>query len=93
MNSSENSTYKVQLLAQPRSYLKRADRSIQKRIATAIETICANPIRGPNIKPLRGFSQKYRYRLGDIRIIYNVKIEERLIIIEAIGPRGDVYKK
>ncbi|GEA17541.1 type II toxin-antitoxin system RelE family toxin [Moorella sp. E306M] len=93
MNSSENSTYKVQLLAQPRSYLKRVDRATQKRIATAIEAISANPVSGPNIKPLRGFTQKYRYRVGDIRIIYNVKIEERLIIIEVIGPRGDVYKK
>ncbi|WP_258359440.1 type II toxin-antitoxin system RelE family toxin [Moorella sulfitireducens] len=63
-----------------------------KRIATAIEEISANPISRPNIKPLRGFSQKYRYRIGDMRIIYNVKIEERLIIIEAIGPRGDIYK-
>ncbi|HBT47254.1 MAG TPA: type II toxin-antitoxin system RelE/ParE family toxin [Peptococcaceae bacterium] len=93
MNSSENSTFKVQLLAQPRSYLKRLDRSTQKRIATAIEAISANPLSGPNIKPLQGFRQKYRYRVGDIRIIYSVKIQERLIIVEVIGPRGDVYKK
>ena len=93
MNSSENSTFKVQLLAQPRNYLKRLDRPAQKRIATAIETISANPLSGPNIKPLGGFGQKYRYRVGNMRIIYSVKIEERLIIVEAIGPRGDVYKK
>jgi mRNA interferase RelE/StbE len=94
MNLSENSTtYKVQLLTQPRSYLKRVDRATQKRIATAIEAISANPISGPNIKPLRGFSQKFRYRVGDLRIIYDVKAEKRLVIIEVMGPRGDVYKK
>lgn len=92
-NSSENSTCKVQLLAQPRSYLKCADRATQKRIATAIEAISANPVSAPNIKPLRGFSQKYRYRVGDLRIIYSVKIKKRLVIIEVIGPRGDAYKK
>lgn len=93
MNSNENLIFKVQLLAQPRSYLKRVDRAIQKRIATAIEAISANPVKGPNIRPLRGFSRKYRYRVGDLRIIYNVKKEERLIVIEVISPRGDIYKK
>ncbi|NLK51203.1 MAG: type II toxin-antitoxin system RelE/ParE family toxin [Syntrophomonadaceae bacterium] len=93
MNSSENSTFNVQLLAQPRNYLKRVDKTTQKRIATAIEEISANPVNGANIKQLRGSSQKYRCRVGDLRLIYNVKIEERLIIIEAIGSRGDIYKK
>ncbi len=92
MNSSGNSTYKVQLLAQPQSYLKRADKVSKRRIATAIEDISVNPISGSNIKPLRGFNQKYRCRVGDIRIIYSVIVEEQFIIIEIIGPRGDVYK-
>jgi mRNA interferase RelE/StbE len=93
MNSSENSIYKVQLLAQPQSYLKKADKITKRRIATAIETISINPISGLNIKPLRGFNRKYRCRVGDIRIIYNIIVEEQLIIIEVIGPRGDVYKR
>lgn len=93
MNSRENLTFKIQLLAQPRNYLKRLDGSTQKRVVSAIELISANPLGGPNIKPLRGFTRKYRYRVGDMRIVYSVMIEERLIIIEAIGSRGDVYKK
>jgi len=93
MNSSGNLTFKVRLSAQAHNYLKRADRTIQKRIAAAIETICSSPASGPNIKKLRGVGQNYRYRLGNIRIIYTVVNKERLIIINSIGPRGDVYKK
>lgn len=93
MNSSGNLAFRVRLSAQAYNYIKRADRIIQKRITAAIETICSNPASGPNIKKLRGAGQNYRYRLGGIRIIYTVVDEERLVVINSIGPRGDVYKK
>lgn len=93
MNSRENSTFKVHLSAQARRYLKRSDKVTRKLIATAINTICENPMHGTNIVPLRGFSQKYRYRLKDMRIIYTLNIKERLISVDIIGQRGDVYKK
>lgn len=93
MNSNENLTFRVRLSTSARNYLKRTDKVTQKRITTAIEAIRANPINGPNIRPVQGYSQKYRYRIGNIRIIYTLKTEENLIIINTIGPRGDVYKK
>lgn len=37
--------------------------------------------------------QLYRYRLGDIRIIYTIKEEKALVIVVTVGNRGDVYKK
>ncbi|MCD5405954.1 MAG: hypothetical protein LRZ91_05640 [Desulfotomaculum sp.] len=39
MNSNKNSTFNVQLLSQPRNYLKRVDKTLKKRIAAAIEAI------------------------------------------------------
>ncbi|MDN3509859.1 MAG: hypothetical protein NG784_00930 [Candidatus Jettenia sp.] len=33
-----------------------------------------------------------RYKLGHIRIIYTVNNNKEIIIIEAIGARGDIYK-
>ena len=29
---------------------------------------------------------------GDLRIVYSVNREEKTVLIEAIGPRGDIYK-
>lgn len=52
-----------------------------------------NPTEGFHIKKLRGeLEGKYRYHMGDLRIIYFVDTEERIIFIEAIGSRGNVYK-
>jgi len=30
--------------------------------------------------------------VGDLRIVYRVNSEEKTVLIEAIGPRGDIYK-
>jgi mRNA interferase RelE/StbE len=42
-------------------------------------------------KKLKGRSG-YRLRVGDYRVIMEIKREERLFVITNIGPRGDVYK-
>jgi len=60
----------------------------------AIGDMTKIPFEGTHIKRLRGkLEGKYRYAIGDLRIVYQVKAEEGTILIEAIGPRGDVYKR
>jgi mRNA interferase RelE/StbE len=34
---------------------------------------------------------RYRFRVGDYRVVYWLEHEERLIFVEAIGHRRDVY--
>jgi mRNA interferase RelE/StbE len=52
-----------------------------------------NPFEGPHIKKLRGrLEGKCRYDVGTLRIIYYVDTIEEIIYVEAIGPRGDIYK-
>ena len=74
-------------------YYESLDYKTAKRINRAIEDMTKNPFEGRNIKRLKGrLTGKYRYALGDLRIVYRVDVEERTILIEAIGPRVDVYK-
>lgn len=47
---------------------------------------------GTDIKRLKGYDL-YRIRVGNIRIIYSIKEEIRVINIENIDNRGDVYKR
>jgi mRNA interferase RelE/StbE len=78
------------------SYLRRLPRQDQQAVARALDHLSNNsPFHHPNptvIKPLRGPRKgQWRYRLGDIRIIYTVDRETRTIQIVAIDTRGDVY--
>ena len=62
------------------------DKATKQRIRAAIERIPDG-----DIKPLRGSTGTYRLRVGGWRILFSYP-EHDTILIERIGPRGDVYK-
>jgi mRNA interferase RelE/StbE len=41
---------------------------------------------------MRGYSDLYRLRIGQYRLIYQLKDDELLIFMMSVGSRGDVYK-
>ena len=85
--------YKVSLHKKAVKYYEKFDDKTAKRINKAIETMSINPFEGLHIQRLNGrLEGKYRYTVGDLRIVYSVNVEEETILIEAIGPRGDIYK-
>ena len=62
------------------------DRVTKQRIRNAIEKIPLG-----DIKPLKGSNGSFRLRVGDWRIIFSYPVDS-LILIEKIGPRGEIYK-
>lgn len=64
--------------------------SIKERIVKTIELLRFNPYLG---KKLHGeLAGSFRLRVGDFRIVYDILREENLVILHAIGSRGDIYK-
>ena len=41
---------------------------------------------------VEGYQDLYRFRVGDWRIIYQVKNDQLLILVLEIGSRGEVYR-
>lgn len=70
-------------------FLKKQDRTTQERLMRAIKQL---PDR-TDIKKLQGYDNLYRTRVGNVRILYSIKEEVRIINIENIDNRGDVYKR
>ncbi len=85
--------YKVSIHKKAIKYYESLDDKSARRINKAIEEMSENPFEGSHIKKLRGRHEgKYRYAVGDLRIVYRINTESEIVLIEAIGPRGDVYK-
>jgi mRNA interferase RelE/StbE len=85
--------YKVFLHKKAIKYYESLDDKTAKRINKAMEIISKNPLEVPHIKRLRGTHEgKYRYAVGDLRIVYRVNEKDKTILVEAIGPGGDIYK-
>jgi mRNA interferase RelE/StbE len=63
---------------------------IADRIALAIDELATNP-RPANNRKLQGYTNVYRVRVGNYRIIYSV--EDAILTVEfiKIGHRKDVY--
>ena len=73
--------------------LARFPRNVVKRIIGRIEDVAADPYQGhPNVTKLKG-RDGYRLRIGDWRVIYDLDDDNQVMIVLAIGPRGQVYKK
>ncbi|MFD3449506.1 type II toxin-antitoxin system RelE/ParE family toxin [Microbacteriaceae bacterium 4G12] len=45
-----------------------------------------------DIKNMKGYEELYRLRIGTFRILFNINYDEKIIYIQAIGNRGDIYK-
>jgi len=44
-----------------------------------------------NVKKLQG-REGYRMRVGDWRVIYEIRDDQLIILVLDIGPRGEIYR-
>ena len=45
-----------------------------------------------NVKNLTGYEDRYRLRVGDYRVIYDVTEKELVILIVGVGHRREIYR-
>ena len=82
---------KIKMYKQALKYYEKLDKNTKSRINKGIEGLLKTPPQG-NIKSLKGeFEGLNRLQISDYRIIY--VIDEGLLKITNILPRGDVYKR
>lgn len=67
-------------------YINSCDRATKQRLKIAIEKLPLG-----DVKKLAGLENDLRLRVGDLRILFS--IEEDIIIINDILPRGQAYKR
>lgn len=66
--------------------ISKQDKNTKRRIRAAIEKLPFG-----DVKKLQGYSNDYRLRVGDLRVLYSVNGET--IIIKNVIPRGQAYKR
>lgn len=80
--------YKIIVEKAAEKFLKKQDGKTQERLLKAIYKLPE----GTDIKKLQGHDL-YRLRVGNYRILYTVDDGMKIITIENIDNRGDVYKR
>ena len=81
--------YNIEIEKNALKFIKTRNEQERKKIFSGIYKL---PHSG-DIKKMTGYINRFRLRIGDIRIIYDKYDDILKIIIVEIVNRGDVYKK
>lgn len=82
--------YKILFSKQSLNFFRKLDKSTQERISKKINELKQNPKLGiPLVANLAGL---WKLRIGDYRIIYQIKNEELIIFVLKMGHRRNVYE-
>ena len=84
-------SYNVRLLRSTEKDLRKIQKSRLPAILEAIEALKENP-RPTGCRKLVGSESAYRIRLGDYRVIYTIEDTIRIVEIDRIRHRKDVYR-
>ena len=71
--------------------MRRFPQTIVQNIEEHIATLATNPVPS-DAQLIKGYTNYYRIRVGNYRIIYEVATAIRIVTIMKIGHRKDVYK-
>ena len=87
--------FQVALSQRARKSVKRLDNKFRERIIELLLVFRENPVPSDyyDIVKLKGQTNTYRVRVGDIRIIYEITWETKRVNVLVIERRGRAYSK
>lgn len=82
--------YQVKLSNRAEKEFKKLASNYQLKAKGIIDLLSVNPFLGEKMSG--EFQGWYRIKIPPIRVIYTAGFKSKIIIIRAIGHRGDIYK-
>ncbi len=85
--------YQVEFLKSSQKEFDRLLSKIQDKILESLSILLNNPFSEIlKYKKIKGSDSLYRIRVGDYRVVYEVKNDILLIVVIKLGHRKDVYR-
>jgi mRNA interferase RelE/StbE len=85
--------YSVELSQEAQRFFNRCDKPAAKKLSRCFQSLEKNPRQGNNVKALKGrFAGSYRYRIGDLRVVYAINDPLVTVFVITIAKRSDVYE-
>jgi mRNA interferase RelE/StbE len=84
-------SYRVELRPAALRDFKHLPLDTQRRIRPAVDRLAANP-RPPGAEKLAAQVNRYRIRVGDHRVVYEIRDEVLLIMVIRIAHRREAYR-
>ena len=85
-------TYRVLYDPKALKELAKLDKTVARRIVKTVDALSDNP-RPVGCRSLVGYTDLWRIRVGDYRVIYTIKDAELVLLTLRVAHRSDVYRK
>lgn len=82
--------YKVTFSTRAEKAMRKLTPQARARVEQKLAYLRMTP-RGHDTKKLAGEENQYRTRVGDYRILYEIKDAELIVWVLDVGPRGGIY--
>jgi mRNA interferase RelE/StbE len=83
--------FRIEWKKSTRKDLRKLPSATVDKIIAAVEGLAENPF-PHGVEKLSGSEHAYRIRLGDYRVVYEVVAESKLIEVQRVRHRKDVYR-
>ncbi|BAY96112.1 plasmid stabilization system [Tolypothrix tenuis PCC 7101] len=84
-------TYQVEFTRKASKQLAKLPENVQQRIKIKVEEIAENP-RPSGVVKLENSNNRYRIRVGDYRVLYEIIDDLLIVTVVKIGHRREVYQ-
>jgi mRNA interferase RelE/StbE len=85
-------TYEIMITKTIQKQLDNLPNNIQERVYEKIAQLAEEP-RPDGVFKLKGYDNEYRIRIGDYRLVYEIRDEQLIVLLVQCKHRRDVYKK
>lgn len=85
-------TYRIEVAPSAARQLRKFDHSARRRVQAAVELLASDP-RPPGATKIVGGEGEWRVRTGDYRIVYEIRDQVLLVLVLAVGHRGDSCRR
>lgn len=85
--------YKIEFVKSAKKEFDHLPAPVKKKTLDALSLLAINPYTEIlNIKKLKGATDLFRVRLGDYRLVYEIRAQIVTVVVIKIGHRKDVYR-
>lgn len=83
--------YRLNFHPRTEKQLQKLTSSIQRKVVAQIEKLSVNPFGKFDVRKLAQTKQSYRLRIGELRVIYQLDQKSKIMYVQEIDFRGQVY--
>ena len=83
-------SYRIVIPKPAQKQLDNISKIERDRLIVTLRSLADDP-RPNGVKKLKGYDNTYRVRVGDYRIIYEIKDRELIVLLLSVSHRKDAY--